>query len=139
MEIGTMARVLVIDDDAQTRRMVCEVLGRAGHATIEAADGRVGLARFRECPADVIVTDIFMPEQDGLEVILEFRREFPRVGVIAISGGGGQSPMDYLPFARALGAARTLAKPFTPSELLDAVRATLEDSGPPSGSEPASR
>ncbi len=122
-----MARVLVIDDDDDTRRMLCEVLTRAGHEVVAAADGRTGVARYRESRADVVITDIFMPEFDGLETIREIRREFLQARIIAISGGGRRSDFDYLPSALMLGAWRTMDKPFNPAELLQAVAEALEE------------
>lgn len=122
-----MVRVLVIDDDDDTRRMLCEVLTRAGHEAVDAADGRAGVARYRENRADVVITDIFMPDQDGLETIREIRREFLHARIIAISGGGRRSNFDYLPSALMLGARRTMDKPFTPAELLQAVAEVLEE------------
>lgn len=121
-----MARVLVIDDDDDLRQMLCEVLTRAGHEAIGAANGWVGVARYRESRADVVITDIFMPECDGLETIREIRREFPCVRIIATSGGGRRSNFDYLPTALALGAWRTMNKPFSPAELLATVAEALE-------------
>ncbi len=122
-----MARVLVIDDDDDTRRMLCEVLTRAGHEAIGAADGRAGVARYRESRADVVITDIFMPESDGLETIRKIRHEFLQARIIAISGGGRRSNFDYLPSALMLGAWRTMDKPFSPAELLQAVAEALEE------------
>jgi len=122
-----MARVLVIDDDDGTRRMLCEVLTRAGHEAVDAADGRAGVARYRENRADVVITDIFMPGWDGLETIREIRREFLQARIIAISGGGRRSNFDYLPSALMLGARRIMDKPFSPAELLQAVAEVLEE------------
>ena len=122
-----MARILVIDDDDDTRRMLCEVLTRAGHEAIGAADGRAGVASYRESRADVVITDIFMPESDGLETIREIRHECSRARIIAISGGGRQSNFDYLPSALMLGACRAMDKPFSPAELLQAVTEALEE------------
>ncbi len=122
-----MARVLVIDDDDDTRRMLCEVLTRAGHEAIAAADGRAGVACYRESCADVVITDIFMPESDGLETIRKLHREFPQARIIARTGGGRQSNFDYLPTALKLGAWRTMEKPFTPAEFLQAVAEALEE------------
>lgn len=122
-----MVRVLVIDDDDDTRRMLCEVLTRAGHEAVDAANGRAGVARYRESPADVVITDIFMPETDGLETIQEILREFLQARIIAISGGGWRSDFDYLPSALMLGARRTMNKPFSPAELLQAVAEVLEE------------
>ncbi len=122
-----MTRVLVIDDDDDTRRMLCEVLTRAGYEAIAAADGRAGVARYRENRADVVITDIFMPESDGLETIREIRREFLQARIIAISGDGRRSNFDYLPSALKLGAWRTMDKPFSPAELLQAVAEIAEE------------
>lgn len=122
-----MARVLVIDDDDDTRRMLCEVLRRAGHVAVGAADGRAGIARYRESRADVVITDIFMPESDGLETIRKIRLESPQTRIIAISGGGRRSDFDYLPSALTLGAWRTMDKPFSPAALLQAVAEALVD------------
>ncbi|HYT83054.1 MAG TPA: response regulator [Gemmatimonadales bacterium] len=72
-----MARILVIDDDGQVRRAVRRILERVGHAVVDVADGEAGMRAHRERPADLIVTDIFMPEQDGIETIQQVRREFP--------------------------------------------------------------
>ena len=120
-----MTRVLVIDDDKDLRRALCEVLSRAGYEAIEAADGRVGLACYREHPADVVITDIFMPEKEGIETILAIRHEFPEARIIAISGGGEGSRFSYLCYARQLGATRTLAKPFSPPQLLGVIEEML--------------
>ena len=132
-----MARVLVIDDDEEMRRAMCEVLSRAGYVTVEAADGRAGLTRNREHPADVVITDIFMPEKEGIETILAIRHEFPEARIIAISGGGDGSRFSYLSYARELGATRTLAKPFSTSELLGAIEEILgaQDNGRRSGAD----
>jgi CheY-like chemotaxis protein len=120
-----MATVLVIDDDEMVLTMMLRTLTRGGHTAIGARDGLEGVARFKESPADVVITDIFMPNQEGLATIMELRRLFPAVRIIAISGGGARASLDVLPVAEALGAARSLRKPFTPSEIMDAVRDVL--------------
>ncbi len=120
-----MARVLVIDDDGLIRGILRETLERAGHSVVDVADGSAGIRAHREQPADLIVTDIFMPGQDGLETILQLRREFAEVRVIAISGGDRTGAMDLRKEAVLLGAARTLRKPFTPAELLAVVSEVL--------------
>ncbi|MEE8275736.1 MAG: response regulator [Alphaproteobacteria bacterium] len=94
---------------------------------VAAADGRAGVARYRESRADVVITDTFMPETDGLETIREIRREFLQARIIAISGGGRRSNFDYLPSALMLGARRTMDNPFSPIELLQAVAEALEE------------
>jgi DNA-binding NtrC family response regulator len=120
-----MARILIIDDDEQMRLMLQQMLTRAGHRVDPAANGLEGLALYRSHPADLIITDLIMPEKEGLETIIEFRREFPLAKIIAISGGGRVGSMDFLPLARRLGAARTLAKPFEREQLVEAVEEVL--------------
>jgi DNA-binding NtrC family response regulator len=120
-----MKRVLIIDDDEQLRALLFEILDRAGFEVIEAANGEEGLKRYREQPIDLVITDLIMPEKEGVETIVELRREFPNARVVAISGGGRAGGRDYLPIAARLGASRTVAKPFTSQEILEAVRETL--------------
>ncbi len=120
-----MPLILIIDDDERFRAMLEQTLARAGYRTASAGDGRQGLRLHREAPADLILTDLIMPEQEGLETIIELRRSFPGSKVIAMSGGGRHHADDFLPIAQKLGAARTLAKPFTRDELLLAVREVL--------------
>ncbi|CAO3433956.1 response regulator transcription factor [Azospirillum doebereinerae] len=120
-----MARVLIIDDDDVVRTILLRTLTRGGHEATGARDGVEGVALFRENPADLVITDIFMPNQEGLATIMELRRNAPSLKIIAISGGGARASLDVLPVAEALGAQKTLRKPFTPSEVMDAVRAVL--------------
>ncbi|HYD67908.1 response regulator [Azospirillum sp.] len=120
-----MATVLVIDDDDMVRTMLLRTLTRGGHTAVGARDGIEGVARFRESPADLVITDIFMPNQEGLATIMELRRSFPAIRIIAISGGGARASLDVLPVAEALGAQKTLRKPFTPAEVMDAVKDVL--------------
>lgn len=121
-----MPRILIIDDDEDVRTMVVEVLARAGYQTAEATNGRAGIKLQKETPADLIVTDLIMPEQEGLETIMEIRRLFPQTKIMAMSGGGHDGVLDFLPMARKLGASRTLSKPFTTEQLLAAVRDVLK-------------
>ena len=121
-----MPRILIIDDDDQLRHMLCQALEQAGYETVEARDGEEGLARYRAAPTDLIITDILMPGKEGLETIMELRREVPGVKIIAISGGGQTGNMTFLEVARYLGAQRALQKPFELRELLDAIREVLE-------------
>ena len=92
---------------------------------IEAINGAEGLKLYRSQPTDLVITDLIMPEKEGIETILELRREFPEARVVAISGGGRNEGRDYLPIAAQLGAQRTVAKPFSRQDILDAVRDTL--------------
>lgn len=120
-----MAKILVIDDDQQVRHLLVVALTNIGHETRSAENGAEGIRAFRSAPADLVITDLIMPEKEGLETIMELRREFPGVKVIAISGGGRQSGVDFLPLAGKLGARRTLHKPFTIQELFEAVNDVL--------------
>ena len=116
------ARILLIDDDDQIRKMLSQLLEGAGYEVIGAADGKQGIRLFREAPCDVIITDIIMPEKEGIETIGELRRGFPDVKILAISGGGRLPADEYLRMAKSFGAHRTLAKPFEQKELLEALR-----------------
>jgi CheY-like chemotaxis protein len=120
-----MARILVIDDEASVRKMLRHMLERAGHEVAEAEDGGVGLRFYREHPTDLIITDILMPDKEGIETILQLRKIHPQVKIIAISGGGHMNKHDLLVTAQRLGATRTLAKPFERQELLAAVQEAL--------------
>ena len=92
----------------------------------EAADGRAGMKKFHESPAALVITDVVMPEQEGLETLMQLRAESSTVKVIAISGGGRVGPDAYLNSAKTLGAHGILAKPFGREELLTAVKTVLE-------------
>lgn len=120
-----MASVLIIDDDDMVRTMLLRTITRGGHEAFGARDGVEGVARFREHPADLVITDIFMPNQEGLATIMELRRVTPNLKIIAISGGGARASLDVLPVAEALGAQKTLRKPFTPAEVMEAVNEVL--------------
>jgi DNA-binding response OmpR family regulator len=119
---GAKVRVLIVDDDAGVRNFLQMVLEVEGYEVEYAADGKQALAAQRQNPAAVVVTDIFMPEAEGIETIVKLREEFPGTGIIVMSGGGAQGSTDYLALARELGAAKALKKPFAPQELIDAVR-----------------
>ncbi len=120
-----MARIIVIDDQAAVRGAVRRALETAGHEVLEAGDGDVGLRLLAEHGADLVITDIFMPGQDGIVTVQRIRREFPAVKIIAMSGGDSTGRMDLRQDAVMLGAAKSLAKPFELAELLAAVRAVL--------------
>jgi len=120
-----MALILLIEDDYNLRSVLMMALEKSGHEVIEASDGKIGIEEFRKCPADLVITDIIMPEKDGIEVILILRKEFPDVKIIAISGGGRGHADLYIDQAEKLGATRGLLKPFLISELLDEVGEVL--------------
>jgi DNA-binding response OmpR family regulator len=117
-----MASILVIDDDEQIRKLFRSVLEREGYEVKVAPDGKQGILKYRENPADLIIMDIIMPEQEGLEAILELKRDFHEVKIIAISGGGQILAENYLIIAKNMGAMRTLSKPVQKSELLKTVK-----------------
>lgn len=120
-----MARILLIDDDATVRYALKQVLERAGHQVDEANDGLVGLEMYSTVRPDIVVTDIIMPNQGGIETIIKLRRLAPGLAIIAMSGGGRTGNRDFLAMAEKLGAAKVMAKPFRPKELVDAVAALL--------------
>jgi YesN/AraC family two-component response regulator len=114
-------RVLVIDDEAALRQTMRRMLESAGHEVIEAENGRLGLEAYRKQPADVVLTDIIMPQKEGIETIRDIRAVDSKVRIVAISGGGRHQNMDFLRIAAKLGASSTLAKPFRKEELLACV------------------
>ena len=116
-----MKKILVIEDDRGVRDYLITILVRAGYTAVAARDGQEGVKLHRRAPADVVITDIIMPEKDGIETILDLRRTNPVPRVIAISGGGHISADDYLRSATMLGADLALCKPFTGDEILTAV------------------
>jgi DNA-binding response OmpR family regulator len=121
-----MARILVIDDDADLREVMQETLESSGHEVLLAPDGVLGLQLQRDRPADVVITDIFMPDKEGIETIRELRQEFPGVRIIAMSGGGSHvKKPGYLSTASELGADIVLRKPFESSVLLDSIKTVL--------------
>jgi CheY-like chemotaxis protein len=120
-----MARILIIDDDKMVLNMLRQVLEGAQHTVVEASNGEVAMRLWREHAADLIITDILMPEKDGLEVIRELRRECPTVKVIALSGGSRKIHFDALDVAKRFGAVSTLEKPFELKELLASVNTVL--------------
>ena len=122
-----MARILIIDDEDQSRDMLCQALTRAGYEVLTARDGSEGIALCRTVRADLIITDILMPGKEGLETIMELRRDFPRIKIIAMSGGGRTGNLNFLDIAERLGAQRTLQKPFHLQEVLQCVQALLEE------------
>jgi DNA-binding response OmpR family regulator len=116
---------LVIEDNDAVRRMVRRVLVDEGYEVQEAADGRAGLNVYREEPSDLVITDIVMPDTEGLETIRELCRHDPSVKIIAMSSAGGGGPAGYLDLALKFGARRILTKPFTHDELRTAVAEVL--------------
>ena len=115
-------RILLVDDDADLRAMLRAALQLAGYSVEVARNGRAALATQRHSPADILITDIFMPESDGFETIDGFRRNFPSTKIIAISGGAPVMKTNYLDAAGLIGVDASLQKPFEMDELLNLLR-----------------
>ena len=122
-----MRQILLVDDDEPFRAMLHKTLEKAGYHVTDAPDGKAALKLFPEHPCDLVITDLVMPEKEGLETIVELRRLHAGVKIIAISGGGRMNPLTNLVMARKLGARRTLAKPFSQKEVLEAVALVLDE------------
>jgi DNA-binding response OmpR family regulator len=116
-------RIMVVDDNEDMRSMLKLCLEADGFDVDVARNGQLALERLQEQPADVVVTDLFMPDQDGIETILELRKRFPQVRIVAMSGWTSSEGSDYLRVAREIGALETLRKPFDPQELSRLLRA----------------
>jgi DNA-binding response OmpR family regulator len=120
-------RLLVIDDDELVRATLVDMLQTAGYEVITAGNGRIGLELLGTTPVAGMITDILMPEQEGLETIREARRRYPSIKILVISGGGAGGPeVQLLRFAQSFGADRALPKPFTASQLISEVRELLQ-------------
>ena len=122
-----MPRILVIDDEQYILLMLKKMLERAGFDVDIAINGEEGLRYYHKYPADLIITDIVMPEKEGLETIRELKSHNPDIKIIAISGGGRVDSKEYLESARLFGAKQVFSKPFKQAELLKAVQEMLSD------------
>ncbi len=120
-----MADILLIDDEELFRDVLASALERQGHTVRQAGDGVAGLKMYRAQPADLVITDIVMPEKEGLDTIRDLRRDFPKARIIAMSGGLAQDAKLYLHMAERFGALAVLAKPFELSELKAVVDRAL--------------
>jgi CheY-like chemotaxis protein len=114
-------KILVIDDDHLVRYALSKILLSNGYEVVTAADGRRGMALLRAENPDAVITDIIMPEQEGIDTIIQIRRERPAIKIIAISGGGRIRNVDFLEMAHSLGASEVIAKPFEVDELLSCL------------------
>ncbi|NTV02606.1 MAG: response regulator [Chlorobiaceae bacterium] len=114
--------ILVIEDEEDIRQMICDILEDEGYETLQASNGIEGMEALKRSPEiGIVITDLIMPEKEGIETIAEIRKDFPGLRILAISGGGICMPENYLNLARALGANATLSKPFGRKELLNAL------------------
>ncbi len=117
-----MDSVLIIEDDEYVQQMLKQTFERSGYEVATASNGRIGIQLFQGKPFDVVITDLIMPEMEGIETISKLRKDNPDVKIIAISGGGRNNSDDYLHLAEKIGATRTFAKPVDRNELLKAVK-----------------
>jgi CheY-like chemotaxis protein len=115
-------RILIIEDDEFVKNMLKQTIERAGYDVATAANGHIGLKLYKSNPFDVVITDLIMPDMEGIETITHLRKNNPGVKIIAISGGGRNSPEDYLHIAEKLGAKRTFSKPIDRQALLNAIQ-----------------
>ncbi len=118
-----MKRILVVDDEEDARSVACSFLEDAGYETSEASNSVEAIEILKRVHCDLVLTDLVMPEKEGAETVMELRKTYPDIGIIAMSGVVGAE--FYLRAARMLGAGMTLLKPFTREELLDAVEGML--------------
>jgi YesN/AraC family two-component response regulator len=122
-----MARILVIDDEPSILLMIKKMIEKAGHEVYIASNGREGLELFEKNSPDLIITDIIMPQKEGLEIILELRKKHPALKIIAISGGGRFGPEGYLPSAKLFGANMIFQKPLVQKEFMEAISNLLAE------------
>jgi len=122
-----MPGILIVEDDKELREMLKMSLTRHKYSVLEAADGKDAIFHFKPSITDIVVTDLIMPEEDGLKVIMKLRELKPQLKIIAISGGGKAGPGSYLKLAKALGADAVFSKPFSINDLISKVESLLEN------------
>jgi len=120
-----MPGILLVEDDRDLREVLKISLSRRGFTVLEAENGRDAIIRFKPAITDMVVTDLIMPDEDGLKVIMKFREKKPAIKIIAISGGGKAGPGSYLNLAKALGADAIFSKPFSLNDLISKVEDLL--------------
>jgi CheY-like chemotaxis protein len=120
-----MAKILVFDDEPSILLMIKKMLEKAGHEVDIALNGREGMELLEKNKPDLVITDIIMPEKEGLETIMTLRKRYPEIKIIAISGGGRIGPEGYLPSAKHLGADMVFQKPLVQKEFMEAVALLL--------------
>lgn len=121
-----MPRILVIEDEELARYSMRDILESGGYEVVEASDGREGILVQEDRAADLVITDIIMPHKDGVETVIEMRRAFPDLPIIAVSGGGRTRNLSFLSMAKEFGANESLVKPFAAADLLAAVERCLK-------------
>ena len=123
-----MALVLIVDDDPQMLRLLTDVVELDNHDVLLAQDGEMAMKYFGHQTPDLIITDILMPNKEGLELISEIREKYPKLKIIAYSGGGSTDPQSYLEFASGMGADKVFSKPMPLAELRQQIRDLLAES-----------
>jgi DNA-binding response OmpR family regulator len=121
-----MPGVLIVEDDKELREMLKLSLSRRNFTVFEADNGKSAIAHFKPTITDLVVTDLIMPEEDGLKVVIKLRELKPTIKIIAISGGGKVGPVSYLNLAKALGADAIYSKPFSISDLITKIEQLLD-------------
>jgi CheY-like chemotaxis protein len=122
-----MPGILIVEDDKELREMLKMSLIRRGFTVLEAENGKEAITHFKPLLTDVVVTDLIMPEEDGLKVVIKLRELKPSIKIIAISGGGKVGPGSYLNLAKALGADAIYSKPFSINDLTLKIEQLLEN------------
>jgi DNA-binding NtrC family response regulator len=123
---GGRQTVLIVDDNSDQRELVQRMIERAGYACVVAANGREARARLQSEPVDAAVTDVFMPDEDGLEFLRHVRESRPSLPILVVSGSGAHNPIDYLAIAMKFGATATLEKPFSSKQMATALGGLFE-------------
>jgi len=122
-----MAGILIVEDDKDLREMLKTSLLMRKYTVFEASDGKEALQRFKPAITDIVITDLIMPDEDGLKVIMKIKEIKPLIKIIAISGGGKAGPGNYLNLAKALGADEIFSKPFSVNELIKKIAELLKE------------
>jgi len=117
-----MAHILIIDDESKVRLLLRKLFESRGYTVSEASNGNEGIRQYQQKPADLIITDLIMPEKEGIETIVELKKKYPDIKIIAMSGGGKFQHSGYLDVAKRLGAECTFEKPIRREELLAAIK-----------------
>lgn len=122
-----MPGVLIVEDDKELREMLKMMLLRKNYTVLEAENGKAAITHFKPLLTDIVVTDLIMPEEDGLKVVIKLRELKPSIKIIAISGGGKVGPASYLNLAKALGADAVYSKPFSLNDLVSKIEQLLDE------------
>lgn len=123
MNRNSQKTILIIDDEEQIRAVLRLILEKKGYHVLEASDGGKGIKCCRSNQVDLVITDIFMPDKEGIETIIELKRDFPKMKIFAMSGGGSVGPDTFLKISSQLGVIKTFTKPIDRKALLNEIEA----------------